>query len=211
MDSLMGSTRYNDRDLIESVISSYFIVDYGFVKKVNDDGTIDVVHACRLVTMDGDELPETETKRLEVLTFSTNEIAVSFKPKEGDKVLLLALKNYVANTEDVIKAETPTSFIHYERETMKALPLAAFDSEAKIKIEADDGALKVAADTIELNGNSKSFVTYSELDSALQQFVNMLNTHTHNCASPGSPSGTPLPQMTIDISASETGTIKTGG
>lgn len=67
---------------------------------------------------------------------------------------------------------------------------------------------------VNLNGDSKRFVTHAELDTALQSFNSVLNSHTHLYApGPGAPvaSATPLPLSSIDISASETQTIKTGG
>ena len=284
-DPMTGAQGFNDRDLIDFVIGSYFIVDYGFVKSVNDDDTVNVVHAKKLALMNGDELGETLTKNLEVLTFSCAEFAVSFKAKEGDKVLLLALKDWVKSTADVEKAETPEAYIHYERETMKALPMAAFDSEAKVKIEVDDGDLTVTADgeykfeskkkgemkfggdlsvtadgeysfeskkkakvkyggemeveasdkgklkvggdlevdassgtakidatKIELNGNSKQFVTWMELNTALQTLVSQINAHVHQVpepvAAPCKPISSPL---TIDISTAKTTTVVTGG
>lgn len=266
-DPMTGAQGFSDRDLIDFVIGSYFIVDYGFVKSVNDDDTVDVVHARKPALMNGDELGETLTKNLEVLTFSCAEFAVSFKAKKGDKVLLLALKDWVKSTADVEKAETQEAYIHYERETMKALPMAAFDSEAKVKIEVDGGDLTVTADgeysfeskkkakvkyggemeveasgkgklkvggdldvdassgtakidatKIELNGNSKSFVTHAELDTALKIYTALVQSHTHQVPGamplvPGNPViATPSEiSMTIDISAAKTTTVVTGG
>ncbi|MBQ3837053.1 MAG: hypothetical protein II814_07975 [Treponema sp.] len=260
-DPMTGAQGFSDRDLIDFVIGSYFIVDYGFVKSVNDDDTVDVVHARKPALMDGEELGETLTKNLEVLTFSCAEFAVSFKAKKGDKVLLLALKDWVKSTADVEKAESQEAFIHYERETMKALPMAAFDSEAKVKIEVDGGDLSVTADgeysfeskkkakvkyggemeieasdkgklkvggdlevdaksgtakidatKIELNGNSKQFVTWTELNTALQTLVSQLNSHTHKVPEPvNAPTGAILASLTIDISAAKTTTVVTGG
>lgn len=70
-------------------------------------------------------------------------------------------------------------------------------------------------DGIELNGNTKTFVTHAELDTALQTFISVLNTHTHvgSAVGFGVPFTTavPVPVMTLDISAAETTTIKTGG
>ena len=63
---------------------------------------------------------------------------------------------------------------------------------------------------ISLNGDTKKFVTHAELDTALQLFITSLNAHVHPDPSSGS-TGTPVPPMTLDISASETTTIKTGG
>lgn len=204
--------RLTDRDLIDSVIASYAIVDYGFVDKVNDDNTVDVVHAKKPMTVNGETLKELKTKKIEVLTFSCAEMAISFKPKKGDKVLLLGLKDYVKESGEVTEATEMSVFLHYSRETMKALPLSAFSDNAKIRIEADAGTLKVDADKqIELNGNEKQFVTWAELNAALSEFTEVLNKHTHTCPSGGGPSSGPVSPMTIDISAAKTTKVLTGG
>ena len=210
--------RFTDRDLIDSVIASYAIVDYGFVDKVNDDDTIDVVHAKKPMTVNGDTLKELKTKKIEVLTFSCAEMAISFKPKKGDKVLLLGLKDYVKESGDVTEATEMSVFLHYSRETMKALPLSAFSGSAKIRIEADNGTLKVDTNkNIELNGKDKQFVTWAELNDALTTFTTALNAHTHPVTG-ATPSGTAAPMataptapMTIDISAAKTTKVLTGG
>ena len=204
--------RLTDRDLIDSVIASYAIVDYGFVDKVNDDDTVDVVHAKKPMTVNGETLKELKTKKIEVLTFSCAEMAISFKPKKGDKVLLLGLKDYVKESGEVTEATEMSVFLHYSRETMKALPLSAFSDNAKIRIEADAGTLKVDADKqIELNGKDKQFVTWAELKDALDNFTTALNSHIHTCPSNGGPSSGPTSSMTIDISAAKTTTVFTGG
>ncbi|MCZ9889029.1 hypothetical protein [Brachyspira hyodysenteriae] len=70
---------------------------------------------------------------------------------------------------------------------------------------------------IKLNGENKSFVTYKELDLALQQLWNTIKTHTHSYTAPPSPSpletapSIALSTANLDISSSETKTIKTGG
>jgi hypothetical protein len=63
---------------------------------------------------------------------------------------------------------------------------------------------------ISLNGSTKKFVTHTELDAALQTFITALNLHTHPTAATGLPSPPTVP-MSLDISASQTQTIKTGG
>jgi len=64
--------------------------------------------------------------------------------------------------------------------------------------------------TINMNGDDKRFVTHAELDAALQTFITALNLHTHPTAATGPPSP-PTASMSLDISAAETTTIKTGG
>jgi len=73
------------------------------------------------------------------------------------------------------------------------------------------GGLSVSgAKSVSLNGDSKRFVTHSELDAALQSFISALNLHTHLTAGTGPPSP-PTVGMAIDISAAATETVKTGG
>ncbi len=234
-NSVFYGQKYTDRTLIESIVSSYFILDYGFIKTVNADKTIDVTHAKQLKTLDGKSLPATVTKNVEVLTIAGAGFSINFDYKKGDKVLLLGLKNYVPKVEDVTSATETTAYLHYSRETLKAIPLCVFNDEAKVKIEVEDGALKltttknteVEADTlkvttkkkVELNGNSKQFVTWAELNQALQQLWTSIKAHTHPVSTAGGPTaqtGTAatsldLSTVTLDISSAKTTTIVTGG
>jgi hypothetical protein len=63
---------------------------------------------------------------------------------------------------------------------------------------------------IKLNGDTKTFVTHAELDTAIQSFITALNLHTHPTAATGPPSP-PTASMSLDISSAETTTIQTGG
>lgn len=62
-------------------------------------------------------------------------------------------------------------------------------------------------DGIELNGNSKTFVTYAALNTALQGLVLAINAALGTKESGSSSPGT----LSLDISAAETTTVKTGG
>lgn len=92
------------------------------------------------------------------------------------------------------------------------------DSDGKITIDTDDiidinagGNIKIDGTTdIEFNGNTKRFVTYAELNSAITTFMAALLLHTHPDPVAGN-TGTVNQALTFDISASETQTIKTGG
>lgn len=72
-----------------------------------------------------------------------------------------------------------------------------------------DGDVKLDADNIELNGNDKRLVTYGELKEAMDKLWVAMTT------TPIAGNGSTQPSWTgitgIDISASETQTIKTGG
>ena len=218
--SLFYAHKYTERTLIESILSSFYILDYGFIKDVNADETINVTHAKQLKTLDGVSLKGTVTTNIEVLTIAGAGFSFKFDYKKGDKVLLLGLKDYIEKVEDVTSATETTQYLHYTRETLKAIPLCVFNSDAKVKIQIKDGTLK--ADTeqkIELNGNSKQFVTWAELNQALQTLWTSIQNHTHPVSTAGGPTaqtGTAaksidLSTVTLDISSAKTKTIVTGG
>lgn len=81
---------------------------------------------------------------------------------------------------------------------------AAGAVQALIKLRADG--------SVELNGDSKRLVTYGELNTALQAFKTLINAHVHSGGTLAlGLTGTPSVPTTIDISASQTSTLKTGG
>jgi len=76
---------------------------------------------------------------------------------------------------------------------------------------SDNGKIIIVGDSeIDLNGTSKRFVTYGELNTALQLLITTLNTHLHIDPLSGSTGGPVIP-LNLDISLSKTTTIKTGG
>ena len=215
MNSVFAAEKLNDRSLIESIVASFYILDYGYIKTVNTDKTIDVVHAKRLKTYTGQSLNPTITKNVEVLTIAGAGFSLQLDYKAGDKVLLLGLKDYVPKTKDVTTATETTSYLHYSRETLKALPLCIFNDQAKVQIEVKDGNLDVKTNgKIKLNGDDKQFVTWAELNAALTEFVTALNLAltTTPIIGNGSPQTewVDLPES-IDISDAKTTSVVTGG
>ena len=211
--SIFESERFNDQTLIESILASHYILDYGFIKNVNPDKTVDVTHAKRLKTLDGQSLPATVTTKVEVLTISGGGFAFNFDYKKGDKVLLLGLKNYVPKVEEVTSASETTSYMHYSRETLKAIPMCVFSDEAKVKVEVEEGTMKVTTQKkIELNGNTKQFVTWAELNQALTNFLQQLTTSlsTTPIAGQGATQVWVNFPTAIDISAAKTEKVVTG-
>lgn len=201
-----------DRDVITSIVNDYFILDYGLVSKVNADKTINVIHAKKPVTTEGDVLQQLETKNLEVLAIAGAGFSLSFDIKQGDRVLLLGLKNYISQVDDVTSATKQESPLHYTRETMKAFPLCVFNDKAKVTVEAKDGTLKIdTQQKLELNGSSKQFVTWAELNQALQQVVTQIKTHTHAVSGAAAGPSPDLAALVLDISGAKTTTIVTGG
>lgn len=200
MNSIFLNEKNTERTLIESILFSYYIVDYGFIKSINPDETINVTHAKQLKTLDGVSLKATVTENVEVLTLAGAGFSIKFDYKKGDKVLLLGLKDYIKKVEDVTQATETDVYLHYTRETLKAIPLCVFNKDAKATVVVKDGK-------IELNGNTKHFVTWEELNTALTSFLALLNSHTHS----GGGSGTPTSPMTFNITDAKTKTIVTGG
>ena len=92
-------------------------------------------------------------------------------------------------------------------------------NEHGIQIRLEKGKLKISGGNIEFNGNSKSFVTYAELDSAIKELTLKLNSHIHQTpvGSASIPSGTSFTATLtpiiydLDISSSKTQTVFTGG
>lgn len=83
----------------------------------------------------------------------------------------------------------------------------AGDGKARL-VNADD-SIAVGDGYVDINGDSKRFVTYAELDTALQGLVMALNTHTHPTAATGPPSP-PTVALSLDISSAESQKARTG-
>lgn len=106
------------------------------------------------------------------------------------------IKIFSTNADgDTVKAEI----------TLKADGKISVVSDSDISVQSD-GKITANGTSIELNGNSKKFVTHAELNTALQAFIVALNLHVHGNA--GTPPVTP---MSLDISASSTTNVSTGG
>lgn len=140
----LQATGFSEKDLIINILRNFFIVDYGYINKVNSDKTVNVTHATKPVLLDGTELPETTTDHVEVLTISGAGFSIQWDYKAKDKVLLLGLKDYVPKVDDVSKAEVSKAFIHYDRATIKAIPLCIFSDKAKVQMIVKDGVLTIA-------------------------------------------------------------------
>lgn len=75
-------------------------------------------------------------------------------------------------------------------------------TQALIKLNTDGN--------IDLNGDGKTLVTHAELDTALQNLVTALNSHTHPDPSSGT-TGAPSSPLSLDISAAEAASLRTDG
>ena len=179
--NFLEATKFTDRDLIEGILRSFYIVDYGYILKLNPTGTVNIAHAKLLQDLDGNDLGQTVTENVEMLTLSGAGFSIKWDYKAGDKVLLLGLKDFVKNVNDVNKSTKKTVLSSYSRTTLKAFPLCVFNDESKVKFECESGNLKINTEgNIELNGNKKNLVTWKELDTALQDVWSAIKGHTHD-------------------------------
>lgn len=171
---------FSDREVVQAIINQCFIVDYGIVKAVNSDKTVDVLHCVKNVLINGLELPEIITRNVEVLWPSGSGLTISGVLASGDGVLLLGLRGVVPSTEGLASAQIPPAFHHYSQETLKAIPFSfpRADSNSEIT-QTSEGLLlksagKVTLDTI--NGSLFGQVAdiCDELSESLTQLITAL-------------------------------------
>lgn len=84
------------------------------------------------------------------------------------------------------------------------------ETDADLEVTANGNTIKTTGTTVDINGNSKKFVTYTELNNAITTFLVALAAHVHTSAAPGSPTSTPSSPITFDISAAESQKARTG-
>lgn len=85
----------------------------------------------------------------------------------------------------------------------KAKAVKAYNNNGKIELTSDG--------TIKLNGDTKQFVTWTELNTALATLAGLLTSHVHPVTAVGSPTG-PAPTLvglTVDISSAKTTKVLT--
>jgi len=111
-----------------------------------------------------------------------------FIPFSGRRGVVVATHNYQVKI-DVARGETTIYSTTADGKTVKA------------RIDLD------ASGNIKLNGDTKRLVTYAELNTALQALVTAINTAFASKLDGGGTPGT----LSLDISAAETQTIRTGG
>ncbi len=173
-DPFLEDIGLTEADLIRNVVANTFILDFGIVEAVNGDGTVDVQHAVQPTRL-GYQLPPTVTRNVEVVWPSSSQFNPPFELAAGDTVLLVGLKDYV-KTAKVSAPDYTDVPLHYTQQTMKAIPMGA-------------------------NKGAARFVTYTELNAALQSFLTALKAAVAAGCQGGS--GGTIASVTLDISASK--------
>lgn len=136
--------RFTDRQMILGVLAESIIADYGIVKAVTGNKTVDVEHVVRRVVMGGISAVEKPleariTQGVELLFPSSASFGQSWTVAPGDGVLLIGLQNMVTSTAGLTESSVPAEFWHYSAQTMKAIPLQAIRSDSKVQFGEKDG------------------------------------------------------------------------
>ena len=147
IDYIADNFGTSDRDVINSLIASKFIIDYGTVEVNNGDGTVDVLHSICSTPRYPPQgyIPEnfpTRTKSVEVLFLSGAMFSMNFELQTGDPVLLVGLKDLVESTADALP-HTASVFAHYSLNTLKAIPLATNNAQAIAQINIINGLFQI--------------------------------------------------------------------
>lgn len=124
---------------------------------------------------------------------------ISAGPTPNDRAATISMNGYriaVASHNYRIEVET-------ESGAMTLYSTNATGDTVQARIDLD------TAGNIDLNGNGRTLVTHAELDAALQTFISALNLHTHPDPVSGT-SGPPTSPMSLDITAAEASTVRTG-
>jgi len=133
----------------------------------------------------------------------------------GDGCLILfsesGIGNYLNSSENIqVESDDSTRFSMTDAICVPGLfsftKAQRLSKDNEIYIDKT-GNVSIKGKEINLNGNSKSFVTHAELDAALQIYVSAVNTLFGTKKDEPSAAAT----LTLDISSAATTTVKTGG
>lgn len=151
--------------LVRSVIDSYM---EGFetafpavVKKVNDDGTVDVVPSIRnalknmQIEPDGDDNKPLPVENVPVVWCGTSQALVKFELEAGDPVLCIAssrdLREWIDGGEEN-GPYNPKSFSGNDLNDLIALPVSRGGKKKVVFDISHDGKIAVSADSFTIDG-----------------------------------------------------------
>lgn len=192
--------RFTDKQMIMGVLAESIIADYGIVKAVTDNKTVDVEHAVRRVVMGGISAVEKPleariTQGVELLFPSSASFGQSWTVAPGDGVLLIGLQNMVTSTEGLTKSSVPAEFWHYSAQTMKAIPLQAIRSDSEVQFGEENGKAFLRTATASL------YTFLKTQNDALQTFMGAASQSSITSAG-ASPTPAPLAAAIVALMAS---------
>jgi len=159
----LAGLQYNLGDIIRQTIAASFIADYGIVKAVNSDKTVDVTHAVQGQYIDGTPASLTVTRGVEVVFPGSASFSQTWPTAVGDGVLLIGLKNYVQTTKGIQPPSgPPNEFPHYSQDTLKAIPLQNIASPAFTFAVDSNGLAQIKNATKSLYTILNNIITHLE-------------------------------------------------
>jgi hypothetical protein len=137
--------QYGDDFIIQSILKNKFILDYGTMLNISDDGTTcDVQHQVLNVFNGLVLTTPMVTKQVEILYLSSSSISFDTTPINNDPCLILGLKRFIDSTKTPMRPPyAPLSPIAYERSTIKVVPLSALNNQSGLIFRAKGGKLRL--------------------------------------------------------------------
>jgi hypothetical protein len=183
-----------DNDVINSIINSKFIIDYGTIKSINKAGTLATIQHQVNANFNGKDYTLV-TPNVEVLYNSNSSLSLNSPPQVGDGVILFGLRRFLQTTTPPL--QDPVSQVSgaaYDRSTMKCFPLSTIGGQSLLTIAVVNGKLQVKNNTATL------FNLHTDLVTAINNFNNSLSSGATSLVSTGS---TPVPgsAMSFIVSA----------
>lgn len=205
--------------IITSCMSSIFTAVPGIVQKYDKAKKIvSALPAIKMKFADGTLQSMPIITNVPVIFPGTRETVIQYPLKRGDGCLLIfsseSLERWILGEGAEADPGDSRRFALTDAFCIPGLfPPRAPGKVAEgndLEIAYKNSTIHMTDSTVELNGNSKSLVTWAELNTALQALVTAINEHIHPDPISGV-TGTPAAPLSIDISASKTEKIVTGG
>ena len=144
----MKTYEWMERDLrgfVNSIIAQYTIVDYAVVVSATED-TVD----CQVLSTPIQKSASSSIINLlgvRLLYPSSKHLSIRWKLETGDRVILLATRNYVKDLKSVSPSKAGSG-IHYDLENVLAFPISNYDDSAEV-------VLDIAQEEINLKAKKK--------------------------------------------------------
>ncbi len=205
-NSIFDALSMTERDFIEWVVSKMFLIDFGTVAQypgtAGISGTADIDHSVQ-PNIGGQQQGTTRTNDVELLWPGGGaEYSESWDVKQGDPVMLWALKDYVPTVANAAP-QTPQLPIHYNQETMKAMILGPKNSSSAVRLVVTGDKWQLSGATeIDLSGNTHPLVLGDALQTAITAWIAQFQI-------PLTTLGVTVPPL--NISAAESTIVKAGG
>ena len=165
---------------------------------------------------DGEELELPALSEVPVIFPRTKKAVIQFPLEEGDGVALIIAE---ASLEEwwagfVQAPKDARRFALMDAVCVPGLFAPSYRGKigtgSGLEIIYEGNFIRVSAEGIDINGDTKYFVTHAELDAALQMYNTLLMAHVHGGVLPGgSSTSPPSSPLTIDITAAKTMTVRT--